>query len=210
MTHRHRLVIPRRSEGSVPPAEAGLRRVDPPSLIGVRLVFGVAGGPETTPSAEDFHPAYTVAMPVVSAGGLDPDGIYEFDAGAQLELLQARATRRRWAVRLELELLQSSEALNTAELWIDTPWTEAEDPKPLALEPLPGPSLPGGGRAVILASTPVTRVDAARSLGGRFEARLRDADPHGGGPASVESPALIVELDLRRYEFEAEDDDSDG
>ena len=33
---------------------------------------------------------------------------------------------------------------------------------------------------------------------------LRDADPHGGGAATVESPRLEVQLDLRCYEFEAE------
>lgn len=202
----HRLVVQRLPEGSVPPAGDEPWRVDPPSLGGVRLVFGVGSGPELEPSADDFHPVYTISIPVFSLGGLDPDGVYEFDAGAQLELLQSRATRRRWGVRVELELVQSSEAINAAELWIETPWREGEA-RPMLLGPARGIPLTGGGRSIVLACAPVTRVDAARSLGGRFAVALRDADPHGGGAATVESPVVEIRLDLRCYEFEAEADD---
>lgn len=187
----------------MPAFDGELRRVDPPSLADVRLVYGV--GPADGDAAE-FHPVYTISMPVVSVGGLDPDGVYEFDAGAQLELLQSRATRRRWSVRLELELVQLSEAINAAELWIETPWTSG-DPRPQLLGPERGTPLSGGGRSLVLASTPVHGVDAARALGGRFTAVLRDADPHLGGQATVESPILEILLDLRCYEFEAEADD---
>ncbi|WP_106391458.1 hypothetical protein [Enhygromyxa salina] len=206
--HAHRLVVQRLPEGSVPPVGDGIRRVDPPALGSVRLVFGVGSGPDADPSSDDFHPVYTIAMPVFSHGGLDPDGIYEFDAGAQLELLRARATRRRWAVRLELELEIASEAVNAAELWVETPWTTG-DPRPLLLGPERGTPLSGGGRSLTIASTPVTTVDAARTLGGTFTVVLRDADPHGGGPATVESPPLEICLDLRCYEFEPEADDSE-
>ena len=188
----------------MPPGGDEPRSVDPPALAGIRLVFGVGSGPDEIPSADDFHPVYTIAMPVVSVGGLDPDGIYEFDAGAQLELLQSRATRRRWAVRLELELVQTHETINAAELWIETPWTSG-DPRPMLLGPERGEPRPGGGRALSFASTPVASVDAARSLGGRFIAQIRDADPHGGGPATIESPTLTIDIDCGRYEFEAED-----
>jgi len=193
----HRLVVRRLPEGSVEPA--GHRRVDPPTLAGVRLVFGVGSGPEDQPTSADFHPVYTISMPVFSVGGLDPDGIYEFDAGAQLELLQARATRRCWAVRLELELIQTRETINAAELWFDAPWES-----PVQLGPERGQPRAGGGRSLVFASPPVASVEAARSLGGRFVAQIRDADPHGGGPATIESPTLEIDLDLRCYEFEIE------
>ena len=204
--HAHRIVIQRLPEGSVPAFDGELRRIDPPALADVRLVFGVGSAPELEPHAADFHPVYTISMPVVSAGGLDPDGVYEFDAGAQLELLQSRATARRWAVRLELELVQPSEAINAAELWVETPWTSG-DPGPLLLGPERGTPLSGGGRSLVIASTPVGSVDAARALGGRFTVMLRDADPQLGGTATVESPSVEIHLDLRCYEFEAEADD---
>jgi hypothetical protein len=204
--HAHRIVIQRLPEGSVPAFGGELRRVDPPSLADVRLVFGVGSEPELEPELADFHPVYTLSMPVVSVGGLDPDGVYEFDAGAQLELLQSRATRRRWAVRVELEFVQASEAINAAELWIETPWTSG-NPRPQLLGPERGTPLSGGGRSLIIASTPVGSVDAARALGGRFTVVLRDADPQLGGPATVESSSIEIRLDLRCYEFEAEADD---
>lgn len=204
--HAHRLVIQRLPEGSVPPYGDATQRVDPPSLSDLRLVFGVGSAPEVEPSAEDFHPVYTISMPVFSASGLDPDGVYEFDAGAQLELLRSRAVRRRWAVRLELELVQPSAAVSAAEVWIETPWT-GDDPRPQLLGPARGTPRTGGGRSFVVASTPVTKVDAARTLGGTFSVQLRDADPHGGGPATIESELFEIRVDLRCYEFEAEADD---
>jgi hypothetical protein len=201
----HRLVVRRLSEGSVTPGDEQTRTVDPPALAGIRLVFGVGSEPDANPSADDFHPVYTISMPVFSFGGLDPDGVYEFDAGAQLELLQSRATRRRWAVRLELELIQTHETVNAAELWFETPWTSG-DPRPVQLGSERGEPRAGGGRSLVFASTPVATVVAARALGGRFIARIRDADPHGGGPATIESPVLTIDIALGRYEFEAEDE----
>jgi hypothetical protein len=201
----HRLVVRRLPEGSVAPGDDATRSVDPPALAGVRLVFGVGSEPDASPSADDFHPVYTISMPVFSVGGLDPDGVYEFDAGAQLELLQSRATRRRWAIRLELELIQTHETINAAELWFETPWTSG-DPRPLLLGPERGQLRAGGGRSLVFASSPVATVAAARSLGGRFVAQIRDADPHGGGAASIESPPLTIDVALDRYEFEAEDE----
>jgi hypothetical protein len=201
----HRLVVRRLPEGSVAPSDDVVRSVEPPTLAGIRLVFGVGSDSEAAPSVDDFHPVYTISMPVFSIGGLDPDGVYEFDAGAQLELLQSRATRRRWAVRLELELIQTREAITTAELWFETPWTH-DDPRPLLLGSERGEPRPGGGRALVFASTPVVDVGGARRLGGRFIAQIRDADPHGGGSATIESAALIVDVALNCYEFEAEEE----
>jgi hypothetical protein len=201
----HRLVVRRLPEGSVAPGGDDKRAVDPPALAGIRLVFGVGTEPEGRPTAEDFHPVYTISMPVFSIGGLDPDGVYEFDAGAQLELLQSRATRRRWAVRLELELIQTHETVNAADLWFETPWSSG-DPRPMLLGPERGEPRAGGGRSLSFASTPVATVAAARALGGRFIAQIRDADPHGGGSATIESPVLTIDVALGRYEFEAEDE----
>ncbi|GEM_PF-1333156 len=209
---QRRLVIPRLPEGSVPPlpplsAETPVQ-VARPSLAALRLVFGVGSNPDQAPSETDFHPVYTVAMPVVSAGGLDPDGVYEFDAGAQLALLQRRATRRTWALRLELELAQSHDAVNTTELWIESPpeWPSGDGPRLLLLGPARGVPLPGGGRVLTIATTLVHTVEGARALGGRLNLRLADADPRGPTPATIESPTLEVALDLRCYEFEAETD----
>jgi len=199
-----RLVIPRLPEGSVAPPGDAARVVDPPALAGVRLVFGVGSSPTSIPGPADFHPVYTVSMPVFSPGGLDPDGIYEFDAGAQLELLQSRATRRRWGVRLELELAQASEAVNAADLWIEAPWSEGEVAL-MALGSARGEPAVGGGRRVTVASTPVTDVALARRLGGSFRVQLCDVDPHlAGGRATVQSAVFEVALDLGCYEFETE------
>lgn len=198
-----RLVIVRLSEGSVLADQGEAIAVDPPALAAIRLVFGVGSDVEREPSADEFIPVYTVGIPVVSQGGLDPDGIYEFDAGAQLELLRSRATRRCWAVRLELEFLQSAEAIATADLWFDVDWP-SEGPELILLEPERGTTMPGGGRSITIASTPVTDIAAARALGGRFTARLRDADPRST-TARVESPLCVVDLLTSHYEFEPED-----
>lgn len=202
--HVHRVVIQRLPEGSVPPCADELRRIAPPELADLRLVFGVGSGPEAAPTVDEFHPVYTVSMPVFSPAGLDPDGVYEFDAGAQLELLRSRATRREWGLRLELEIVQPSEALNAAELYIDTPW-EGGLARPMLLGPARGEPLRGGGRSFVLASSPVCEVEQARALGGKFSMQLRDADPHGGGAATVESAVFEVHVDLHCYEFEAEE-----
>jgi hypothetical protein len=198
-----RLVIVRLSEGSVLADEGEPIRVDPPALAAIRLVFGVGSDEDVEPSAHEFIPVYTVAIPVVSQGGLDPDGIYEFDAGAQLELLRSRATRRRWAVRLELEFVQSAEAIATADLWFDVDWSSEHAPELTLLGPERGITMLGGGRSITIASTPVTDIAAARALGGRFTARLRDADPRSP-TARVESPICVVELQTGHYEFEPE------
>ena len=199
----HRLVVRRLPEGSVAASDDALRQVEPPTLAAIRLVFGVGSEPDLRPSVDDFHPVYTVSMPVFSVGGLDPDGVYEFDAGTQLALLQSRATARRWAVRLELELIQPREAIAAADLWFTTPWTEG-DPRPLLLGPERGQERPGGGRALVFTCNPVDEVETARALGGRFLAQIRDADPHGGGSATIESPILIIDVALGCYEFEPE------
>ncbi len=204
-----RLVIGRLAAGSVLADDGEAIQVDPPTLADIRLVFGVGSSAELEPSADEFIPVYTVSIPVVSQGGLDPDGIYEFDAGAQLELLRSRATRRRWAVRLELEFVQSSEAMATADLWFEVEWPVAVQipapvPELIVLGPERGTTTPGGGRSITIASSPVTDIADARALGGRFCAQLRDADPRSPG-ARVESPVCVVELSTRHYEFEPED-----
>lgn len=206
----HRLVIPRSSHGSVAPASAEPRTVDPPGLAGVRLVFGVGSAPEREPSVDDFHPVYTVAMPVFSPGGLDPDGIYEFDVGAQLELLRSRATERQWAVRVELELVQTREALSEAELWIEAPWTEDSGVTLMSLGEAGGRPLDTGGRVLIIASSPVGAVELAQRLGGSFRIQLRDVDPLLANTPGVESPVLEVAMDLSRYEFEDDERERPG
>ncbi len=198
----------------MPPQADEPRRVDPPGLAAIRLVFGVGRGPEQEPTAESFTPVYTVGIPVFSLGGLDPDGVYEFDAGAQLELLRERAKQRRWAVRLELDFVQSAESVSAADLWVEVDWStdDAREPSSapelVVLGPERGSTTPGGGRSLTIASTPLTEVAAARRLGGRFTVQLRDADPRTSAPVSVESPVRVVELACDRYEFEPDDEGS--
>jgi hypothetical protein len=198
-----RLAIARLPVGSVPADEGEPISIDPPALLGIRLVFGVGSAPDHEPDAEGFIPVYTVEIPVVSQGGLDHDDIYEFDAGAQLELLRSRATRRRWAVRLELEFVQVAASVAAADLWLECDWS-SEGPQLVQLGAEQGRATPGGGRALTIASTPVGEVDRARALGGRFVACLRDADPRTPR-ARIESPPLHFELSMRHYEFEPED-----
>jgi len=69
-----RFVIERLSEGAVPPAGEGTRKVDAPNVAAIRLVFGVGSGPDAQPTEDTFKPVYSVSIPVFSLGGLDPDG----------------------------------------------------------------------------------------------------------------------------------------
>jgi hypothetical protein len=198
-----RLVIERLSEGSVPPVEEGeTRQVDAPSLSDIRLVFGVGKGPDGVPDERSFKPVYTVSIPVFSLGGLDSDGVYEFDAKALLSTLQERAKRRRWGVRLELELAQAAEAINAADIYVETPLADDGPTVSLGGRSSRGTATQGGGRSLCVATSIVQGDAGVESLGGAYSIRLRDADPNEGGTATVESSAREVKLNFTQYEFE--------
>jgi hypothetical protein len=197
-----RLVIERLSEGSVPPSQGGTRRVDPPNVAAIRLVFGVGKGPDATPTDADFKPVYTLSIPVFSLGGLDSDGVHEFDGTSLLGILQERARRRRWAARLELELVQGADSVAAADIWVETPYPEGGAALAVSGLNRGGTVTAGGGRSVVLASTLAHDTAQVRALGGTFAFTLRDADPRDSGPASVESAPRTIALDFGQYEFE--------
>lgn len=197
-----RLVIERLSEGSVPPSEEGTRKVDAPSVSAIRLVFGVGKGPQGPPTDADFKPVYTVGIPVFSLGGLDSDGVYEFDGTALLGLLQQRAQRRKWAARLELELVQAADSVNAADVYVETPFAEDGPTMEVSGRSKKGTVTAGGGRSLVLATSLAHDAAGIGALGGKYSVQLRDADPREGGDASVESPVRDIALNFTQYEFE--------
>lgn len=194
-----RLVIERLAEGSVPPSTDGTRKVAAPTLGDIRIVFGVGSKAETPADDRDFKPVYRVSMPVFSLGGLDPDGVHEFDAASLLGDLQRRATRRRWSVRLELDVIQPAESVTSADLVVDTPL------QALTFDVVgrtrKGTTLPGGGRSLTLATSLIHDPAQLDQLAGEYSMRLTDA-PDADGTASVESPARLLKLALTNYEFQ--------
>src|SRR5690606_19899226 len=109
-----RLVVPR-IEGSAAPTEGTPKLVDPPTVAAIRMVYGVGQGSAAPPDDDTFKPTYQVSLPLFSMGGLDPDGVYEFDAGLLLDTIRHRSQRRQWGLRLEIEITQTPEAVSTAD-----------------------------------------------------------------------------------------------
>lgn len=199
-----RLVIDRLSEGSVPPATEGPREVAPPTLADIRMVFGVGARADTPPTAEDFKPVYRVSMPVFSLGGLDPDGVHEFDAAALLRDLQTRAQRRRWAFRLEIDVVQPAQTVACADLHVETPVTDPDGPRlEIVGRTGRGTTLPGGGRSVTVASSLVHDAQGANTLAGTYVFEIRDTDPsRDTPPPRVSSAPRSLTLALSNYEFQ--------
>jgi hypothetical protein len=189
-----RLVIERIAEGhSAASGDAAPRTADPPTVAAIRLVFGVGSGPGDAPTAATWKPAYTLSIPVFSLGGLDADGVYEFDAADLLRRLQERALRRRWGLRVELELHQGADTVAVADLCVDAP-------EGVTLEvqgrTRTGTVSAGGGRSVLVASDVVTDPGRVAGLGGSYDLRL------DGGAQGVTSSVRPVKLRLTNYEFE--------
>lgn len=160
---------------------------DPPTLQTIRLAYGVGSGREATPSTADFRTTYQVTIPVFSLGGLDPDGVYEFDASMLLGQLTDRAQRRRWGVRLELELIQSAGSAGAADVVVEGPDGAGE----LSIVgPAQGESLPGGGRRLLVATAVVTDPAAVTQLDGTYRIGIGDATPRP------------VNVAFGRFEFE--------
>ena len=195
-----RVLIERLSEGAVPPAGSEPRKVDAPNVSAIRLVFGVGSGPKDAPTDKTFKPVYTVSIPVFSLGGLDPDGIYEYDAATQLETLQTRSQRRKWAVRLELEVTQAAESVAAADLYVTTP--EGGVSMDILGRTRTGTITSGGGRSVVLATELVQDRAGVEKLAGSYVLQLSDSEPGGDGAPSLYSAERPVNVAFTRFEFE--------
>ena len=196
-----RIVIPRLPErAGAPDAPAAI--VDPPAVTALRFVFGVGRG-DTPPTHETFTATYAVSIPLYSVGGLDPDGVYEFDAAKLFVTIVGRSLRRRWGVRVELELTQAPQSVGRADIYVDAPYEEAPG---LGLHVLgqtgTGTTMPGGGRTVVTATSPVTDPKRVSALGGVYNIQLRSTDPAGGEKPSMASLSRGINVDATRFEFE--------
>lgn len=192
-----RIVVPRLPDSTAAiDLASGLQTVEAPTVVAIRLAFGV-GKADSAPTPQSFKVTYHLSIPVFSLGGLDPDGVYEFDAAALFDTITARAQRRRWAVRLELEFEQNPRAVSLADMHVQAPFDDA-----LGLAVLGqsgrGKPLPGGGRAVVVASGLVTEPAAVGQLSGTYTVRLQDdaEDPR------VQSATREIRIDATRFEFE--------
>jgi hypothetical protein len=199
-----RVIVPRLPEGAVPPSDGSTRLVDPPALTGLRMVFGVGPSSSVAPTDETFKPTYEVGMPVFSLGGLDPDGVHEFDAAALLDVIRRRSLRRQWGLRLELELMQSADTVAAADIFVQTPFSDEPDQPTMTVigRTGRGTTLSGGGRTVVLATSIVHDSKRAQLLGGIYSIQLRDTDPDSDDKPNVASVARGVNVDLTRFEFE--------
>ena len=195
------LVVQRLAMGTVPPSEGALTRfVAPPEVDGIRCIFGVGDEPTELPSGSCFRPVYSIELPIARLGGLDHDDVYEFDAASMLMLLQERAKLRRWAMRLELDVVQTHESANSAECYVESP---SQVPMSLLGHTGYGMPNPGGGRTLTLATNPADHPDAVLRLAGAYHLLFRDVDPRIAGFVGVESPLVTVEIGLSEFEFES-------
>lgn len=177
-----RIVVPRLEVGTGAAASDTL--VAAPSLQAIRIAYGVGGGRESVPTADDFRVTYHVTIPVFSLGGLDPDGVHEFDAGQLLQSLVTRAARRHWGVRLELELHQDADAAGRHDVIVDGPSEALTVPGGGQ-----GESLAGGARSIVVATNVIVQPDAVGTLDGAYAISAGDATRR-------------VTVALGRYEFE--------
>src|SRR5690606_13128338 len=102
--------------------------------------------------------------PVFSLGGLDPDGVHEFDAASLLDVIRRRSLRRHWGLRLEVELTQSVDTVAAADIYVETPFADGADELTMKVigRTGRGTTLPGGGRTVVLATSIVHDSKRAR------------------------------------------------
>ena len=206
-----RICVPRLSEGShaAPASSEGqagsvTKMFDPPAFAALRLVFGVGTPTGDPPDNDTCKPTYAVAVPVFSLGGLDPDGVYEFDAGFLLDVIRRRALRRRWGVRVEIELTQSAESVAIADVWAEGPFKDEDDAHGLIVlgRTGRGTTLPGGGRTIVIASTLAHDSKRAAGLSGVYNIQLRDTDPASEDKPNVASMVRGIQVDLTHFEFE--------
>jgi hypothetical protein len=201
-----RVVVPRLPDATVvksAPGETVI--VDPPAVTAIRLAYGVGPGSGAAPTDDaSFKSTYHVAIPVFSIGGLDPDGVYEFDAANLFDVIVKRSLRRKWGVRLELELAQESKTVGGADIYVETPFPDEPDAPTMSVLGRTGlgTTLPGGGRRVVLATSIITDAKRVGSLSGIYSIQLRDTAPDSDEKPRVRSLARGINVDVTRFEFE--------
>lgn len=200
-----RLKVPRLAEASTGgSAGDGPHLVDPPSVTAIRMVYGVGPGNGEPPTDATFKSTYHVGLPVFSIGGLDPDGVYEFDAAQLFDVISKRSLRRKWGMRLELELGQSAETVGKADIWVETPFEDSDGAPSMHVVGKSGTgiALPGGGRRVVVATSLIHDSKRVASLSGIYSVQLRDTDPSSDDKPGTSSMARGINVDLTRFEFE--------
>jgi len=184
-----RLVAPRLDDPAT--AQAGpADALDRPALVAIRCIFGVGAEPGTTPDGDGLRPVYRVELPMNAPGSLDADGVHEFDAAGLLDALQTRAHARAWAMRLELDVVQTATAAAQVDLYLEAAPAEAP-----SLRLLHAVSLPGGGRCLTLATGLVHTPAATARLAGTYVIGQRSGD-------GAELGSCQVTLGLTEFEFE--------
>jgi len=195
------LVVQRLALGTVPPSSGEATRiVDAPAVQAIRCVFGVGDEPTELPAGSCFRPVYSISIPVARLGGLDHDDVYEFDGAMMLSTLQERARQRRWAMRLELDIVQTQASATSAELYIEAP---PQVPMMLLGRSGDGMPNPGGGRTLTITTNLADSPDGVLRLAGAYHLLFRDVDPKASGLVGVESPLLTVKIGLSEFEFES-------
>lgn len=162
--------------------------IEPPVIAAIRCIYGVGAAPEASPDGDGLRPVYRVALPVDAPGSLDADDIHEFDAASLLADLQTRARARAWAMRLELDVLQTTSGVTT-DLFLEPP----DDVQPVRL--LHTVALPGGGRCLTFGTGLAHTPEAAARLAGVYTVCQRGSDGREHG--SCRAP-----IGLTEYEFE--------
>ena len=178
---RLRLVATRREDN----VRTDMSHHTAPALVGLRCVFGV-GDPEREPP---FCPVYRLSWSVGQPGGLDEDDTHEFPAAELLASLQARATRRAWAMRLEVDVEQTAADAGGCEL-------HGRAPEDGALRLLAETELATGGRRLTLGTGLAHTPEAVVRLAGEY------AVQHGAEGAL--DPALVCSFKVGMTEFEFE------
>lgn len=184
------LTFPRIDVGSAAKADAGVT-LAAPAVQAIRIAFGVGTGRDAAPTDDAFRPSYVLSVPLFSFGGLDPDGVYEFDAAGLLATLQGKATKRRWGARLEVELEQAAPAVGHADLVVEGPQGA---PAPVAIGRPEGETLPGGGRRIVFGSSVITDPAGLAAVQGEYRVHQ--------GDASETAESRIVRVGLDRFEFQ--------
>ncbi|MCA9658782.1 MAG: hypothetical protein KC486_10580 [Myxococcales bacterium] len=194
------LVVQRLTIGSVPPSEGTTKRlVSAPEVEAIRCVYGVGDEPTEVPAGSCFRPVYAISIPVARLGGLDDDDVYEFDGASMLTTLQERAKLRRWAMRLEFDIIQTHESATSAELYVQAP---AGVSMMLLGHTGYGMPNPGGGRTLKITTNLAVDPEAVLRLAGAYRLQFRDVDPRVSGFVGVESPIHVIKIGLSEFEFE--------
>jgi hypothetical protein len=162
--------------------------VDPPVIAAIRCIYGVGAAPESTPDGDGLRPVYCVTLPFDVPGSLDADDTHEFDAASLLAELQTRARARAWAMRLELDVVQTASGAGT-DLFLDHP----DEVQSVRLLHVAG--LPGGGRCLTFGTGLAHTPEAAARLAGVYAFTQRGSDGSDRG-------SCRVPLGLTEYEFE--------